>query len=59
MTPLNPPERFYTADKARQMAAELQAGDPDWTYTVVTSSATGWSWIVVKDDAGEIVAEKI
>ena len=56
---LDTPQRFYLAAQAQQMAAELQAGDPDWTFTVVTSSASGWSWIVVTDEAGEIVASHI
>lgn len=59
MKQLETPEHYYTARVARQLAAELQAGDHERTYTVVDCAASGWSWIVVQDADGHIVAEKL
>ena len=51
------PSHAYTHSKAVKIAAELQAGDEDWTYKVIPSpSNNGMSIIKIYDEEGEFVA---
>lgn len=45
---------LFTPAHAEAVAAELQAGDADWTYTVVHDpKGTGYSYITITDEDGE------
>ena len=47
--------KLSTPEAAAKIAAELQAGDPDWTYTVETYDS-GWSRVAITDEDGTFVA---
>jgi len=52
----NKPHQLFTPEQATAKAAEMQEGDPDWTYTAIHSpTGVGWSYIEIKDEAGEFV----
>ncbi len=60
MNLLNQPHKLYTPAKAIEVAAELQAGDPDWTYTVKHDpKGTGYSFIEIHDEDGEFVSRVV
>ena len=47
---------LYTPAQAAVVVAQLQANDPDWTYTVVHDpKGTGYSYILITDEEGELV----
>lgn len=47
---------LFTREQAEAKAAELAAGDVDWTYTAMHCPAgTGHSFIEIRDEAGELV----
>ena len=47
---------LFEPAKAEALAAELQAGDPDWTYRAKHDpKGTGYSLIEIFDEAGELV----
>ena len=53
MKQLDTTNHLYTPAKAEVVAAQLQAGDPDWTYTVIHDpKGTGYSYIVITDEEG-------
>ena len=45
---------FYTLDRAREVAASLQANDPDWTYEVA-DCGNGLGRIDIIDEDGFVV----
>ena len=52
----NKPHQLFTRERAEAKVAELQAGDPDWTYTPIHSpTGLGWSYIEIKDEDGQFV----
>jgi len=55
MKMLDTTSKLYQPKKAEELAAELQAGDPDWTYKVEHYDS-GWSAILIFDEDGEFVA---
>lgn len=56
MTFLHPP-KLFPRDKVEKIAAEMAAGDPDWTYTVKHDPKGGpYSLILIHDEDGEFVA---
>ena len=57
MLVLNTVPTAYRPDVAARKAAELQQGDPDWTYTVRHApDGRGNSVIDIYDEDGEFVA---
>ena len=58
MKTLDTTETLFAPAKAIKVAAELAAGDPDWTYTVVhCPRGTGYSFINIFDEDGEFVSK--
>jgi hypothetical protein len=58
MKRLDTTEHLYAPATAIAVAATLQAGDPDWTYTAVHDpKGTGYSYIVITDEDGEVVGK--
>ena len=54
---LDTTHHLYTPAQAEALAAQYQAGDPDWMYVVVHDPAgTGYSYITVIDEDGECVS---
>lgn len=52
------PTSMFSPDLAEKKAAELRAGDPDWTYVVNHApNGDGLSTISVYDEDGEFVAK--
>ena len=47
---------WYTLSKAISVAAEMQAGDPDWRYEVVDCK-NGFGRIDVYDESGLLVEQ--
>lgn len=56
MKKLDSTSTLYKPDHAAKLAAELQAGDPDWTYKVEVYES-GWAAIKIYDEDGEHVAD--
>ena len=51
-------ETLYTPAKAEEVAATLNANDPDWTYKVVHDpKGVGYSFIEIYDEAGELAGK--
>jgi DUF438 domain-containing protein len=51
-------EHLYAPAKAEALAADLQAGDADWTYTVVHDpKGVGYSYIAIYDEDGNFVGK--
>ena len=46
---------LVSPETAKRQAAELQAGDPDWTYTVETYDS-GFARVAITDEDGNFVA---
>ncbi len=47
---------LYEPEKAEAIAAEVGAGDPDWTYTADHDpKGTGYSRVKVEDEEGELI----
>jgi hypothetical protein len=58
MKTLDTTSEFFTKEDATTKAAELNASDPDWTYTAVHDpKGTGFSFITIHDENGEFVAK--
>ena len=58
MKQLDTTAHLYSPTKAEQVAAQLQAGDMDWTYTVVHDpQGTGYSYIMITDEDGAMVGK--
>lgn len=53
----NRPPKTLAPEAAERLAADLQAGDPDWAYTVKhCPKGTGFSIIAIYDEDGEFVS---
>lgn len=53
---INHPHRLFTKDDSIKVAADMQAGDEDWTYTPVHDpKGTGYSFIEIHDEDGFFV----
>lgn len=50
--------KFFPIETVEATAAEMQAGDPDWTYTADydPTGASKWARIKIEDEDGEFVA---
>lgn len=49
--------KLYEPKKAEEIAAAMQAGDPDWIYTAKHDpKGTGYSLIEIRDEEGEFIA---
>ena len=48
----------FALDAVEALAAEMQAGDPDWAYTpnYDPSGRSPWARIEIRDEDGEFVA---
>ncbi len=58
MKMLDTTEKLFTPKDAERMAKTLQAGDSDWTYTVVhCPKGTGYSFIEIHDEDGDFVSK--
>ena len=56
MKQLDTTHALFLPEAAERKAAELQAGDPDWTYSVRHDpEGTGYSFIEIFDEDGENV----
>jgi hypothetical protein len=56
MKQLDTTHKLFSPAQATAVAAELQAGDPDWTYTAVHDpKGTGYSFITITDEDGVLV----
>ena len=54
----NAPAKLMTPEKAERLAAELRAGDEDWSYVVKhCPKGTGFSFIEIYDEDGEFVSK--
>ncbi len=57
MMTINTTSKLYAPEKAIGLAAEMAAGDPDWTYEADHDpKGTGYSRIIMRDEDGEFVA---
>ena len=54
ITRIDTAECFHEHAHADRMAAELQAGDEDWTYTVIYTSER-WAYVECRDEDGAII----
>lgn len=55
---LDTTEKLFHPAEAERVAAEMQKGDPDWTYKVVHDpTGRGHSYIAIYDEAGEFVGK--
>ena len=58
MKKLDTTEKLFTKEQAIKVAAELQAGDPDWKYVPVHDpSGKGFSYIEIRDENNEFVGK--
>lgn len=50
--------KYFACDKVAAAVAELQAGDPDWTYVAVNADGSKgpYASIRIYDEDGEFVA---
>lgn len=55
---LNTTPKHFTLETVEAKAAEMQAGDPDWTYTPSydPSGKSKWARIAIYDEDWEFVA---
>lgn len=55
---LDTTSQFFTREQAERVAAEMNAGDDDWTYRPNHDPrGTGYSFIEVYDENGEFVSK--
>jgi hypothetical protein len=47
--------QFFDLDRARQIAATLQLGDEDWSYTARPIGQTGQATVMVRDEDDKLV----
>ena len=58
MKMLDTTSKLFSPQEAIKVAAEMAAGDPDWTYTVKHDpKGTGYSFIEIYDEDGEFVGK--
>ena len=56
MARLTHTDRLFAPREAQRLAAEMQADDDEWTYTVIDDpKGTGYSRICITDDEGIVI----